>query len=76
MFFSAATSVTTVTENGEVIERQVHTITEPTALIASSAYTFLVFNIPTTVLFAIYAACRGKRRKQRALEKMSVQDLE
>jgi len=35
-----------------------------------------VFFIPTAVLLTIYAACRGKRKRQRALEKMSVQDLE
>lgn len=38
-------------------------------------YTFIVMNLPTAVLLIIYAACRGKRNKQRALEKMSVQDL-
>ncbi len=32
--------------------------------------------IPTAVLLAIYSACRGKRNRQHALEKMSAQDLE
>jgi predicted permease len=32
--------------------------------------------VPTAVLVAIYIACRDKRNKQRALEKVSVQDLE
>jgi len=31
--------------------------------------------VPTAVLIAIYISYRGKRNKQRALEKMSVQDL-
>ena len=37
---------------------------------------FLLGNIPTAVLLVIYAVCRGKRKKQRELDKMSVQDLE
>jgi len=36
---------------------------------------FLMTNIPTAILLAIYASCRGKQRKQRALTLMSVQDL-
>jgi CHASE2 domain-containing sensor protein len=32
--------------------------------------------IPTIILFALYAACRGKKNKRRALEKMSIQDLD
>jgi len=36
---------------------------------------FVVFNIPTGILLIIYFSCRGKRRKQRALDIMSVQDL-
>jgi hypothetical protein len=37
---------------------------------------FLSFNIPTVVLFAIYAMCRRMRGKRRALDKMSLQDLD
>ena len=39
-------------------------------------YLFVLYNIPTAILLAIYAACRGKRRRRRSLDKMSVQDLE
>jgi len=39
-------------------------------------FMFVVLNIPTVILLAIYAGCRGKRRRQRSLELMSVQDLE
>ncbi len=39
-------------------------------------YIFLIFNIPTVILLAIYAACRGNRKRNLSLEKMSVQDLE
>ena len=51
-------------------------IGEPSAVIVTIITAFLLCNIPTAVLLAIYAACRGKRKKQRALDKMSVQDLE
>jgi hypothetical protein len=37
---------------------------------------FLLYNIPTIVLLAIYFGCREKRRKTKALEKMRAQDLQ
>jgi len=43
--------------------------------VTSIVFVFLAFNIPTAILLAIYAGCRGKRRRQRALEIMSLQDL-
>lgn len=43
------------------------------ALLAS---TFLVGNIPTVILAAIYFGCREKIRRKKALEKMNIQDLE
>ena len=45
-------------------------------VIALAFFAFLIFNIPTGILLAIYGGCRSKRNKQRALEKMSAQDLE
>jgi hypothetical protein len=45
------------------------------AQIFTITYIFLLSNIPTVVLLAIYAACRGKRNMQKALDKMSIQDL-
>ena len=36
---------------------------------------FLLYNIPTIVLLSINVFFKSKRNKQRALEKMSVQDL-
>jgi len=51
-------------------------IGEQSTVIMTVIFTFLLCNIPTAVLLAIYTACRGKRKRQRALEKMSVQDLE
>ena len=37
---------------------------------------FLLSNIPTIILLAIYLACREKFKKNRELDKMSIQDLE
>ena len=44
-------------------------------MIIQAVNILLLFGIPTVVLFAVYAACRGKRKKRRALDKMNVQDL-
>lgn len=32
-------------------------------------------NIPTVILLAVYAACREKRRRNNAVDKMNIQDL-
>ena len=66
-----------LSENGVIIEERVATpLMDIPSMIATTGSTLLLFNIPTAVLLAIYAACRGKRNRQRALERMSVQDLE
>ncbi|QNL44704.1 hypothetical protein H8790_01215 [Oscillibacter hominis] len=44
-----------------------------TALMA--LLTMLLSNIPTIVLLAVYFACRERRRKKDAVEKMNIQDL-
>lgn len=36
---------------------------------------FLLYNIPTIVLLAIYFACREHQRRRKALQKMQAQDL-
>ena len=36
---------------------------------------WLLSNIPTAVLLAIYFACRTRQRRKRQLEKMNIQDL-
>jgi len=51
-------------------------INEISTVIVTIVSAFLLGNIPTAVFLVIYAVCRGKRNKQRALDKMSVQDLE
>ena len=66
----------TLMENVVIIEQTVMPMEVTASNIVGMVYVFLLNNIPTAVLLAIYAACRGKRNRQRALEKMSVQDLE
>jgi hypothetical protein len=68
-----------MTESGEVIEQVVEgpvPIGSTSSIIFSIVTIFLMFNIPTAILLAIYAACREKRKRSIALQKMSVQDLE
>lgn len=36
---------------------------------------WLLSNIPTAVLLAIYFACRTKQRRKKQLDKMNIQDL-
>jgi cytochrome bd-type quinol oxidase subunit 1 len=76
LLFSARTGITTTTVNGEIIEQTTKQIANMSSIIGSAICIFILYNIPTAVLLAIYAACRGKRNRQRALDKMSVQDLE
>lgn len=69
-----------VDENGVVIQETALEIVEPMQSTSSLLYTvgsvFLLYNIPTVVLLAIYFGCREKQRKRKALEKMQAQDLE
>lgn len=37
---------------------------------------WLLANIPTIVLLAIYFACRGKEHRNKQLDKMNIQDLD
>ena len=43
--------------------------------IAQIIVVWLVGNIPTIVVLAIYAACREKKRRNTQLNKMNIQDL-
>ena len=36
---------------------------------------WLLANIPTIILLAIYFSCRGKQRRHKQLDKMNIQDL-
>ncbi|MCL1982005.1 MAG: hypothetical protein FWG53_02780 [Clostridiales bacterium] len=71
----------TVTQDGAVMQE---TSPEPSgtaqtmptpSLIFVVVSTFLIYNIPTAILLAIYFACREKQRRRKALAKMQVQDL-
>lgn len=44
--------------------------------ILQMAATWLLCNIPTAVLLAIYFGCRGKQRRDKQLERMNIQDLD
>jgi uncharacterized membrane protein YoaK (UPF0700 family) len=65
---------------GAIIQQEeVETInrTQETASLGLTVVsTFLLFNIPTIVLLAIYFGCREKQRQRKSLEKMQAQDLE
>lgn len=37
---------------------------------------WLLGNIPTIILLAIYFSCRGQKRRNKQLEKMNIQDLD
>ena len=80
ILFSVSTSTSTVTEtiNGEeVAVSQTDTQAVDTSpVIIGALFTFLQLNIPTVVFLIIYFACRSKYSKQKALQKMSAQDLE
>lgn len=43
---------------------------------AAAISAFIISNIPTLILLAIYIACREKRKKNKEIEKMNIQDLE
>ena len=57
--------------NGVFIE---HT-TSMSSIIGQTALIFVLCNIATGIMIAIYTIFRRKRNRQRALEMMSVQDL-
>ena len=75
MFFTPVIAQEVIMQNGVVVGARGFQLTPPSSVVASGIYAFLLYNIPTGVLLAIYAACRGKQNKRRALEKMSAQDL-
>ena len=43
--------------------------------VLTAVLVFVIGNIPTAVLLAIYAACREKRKKRSELERMRIEDL-
>lgn len=66
-------------EEGTLIEETV--IEEPNNLnigetILQVIIIFVLYNIPTMILLAIYFACREKIKRHSMLDKMNIQDLE
>ena len=76
LLFSVNTATMTQTANGEIVEQTVTQINDTSSIIVGAIAVFAYCNVPTVILLVIYTACRGKRKRQRDLEKMSVQDLE
>lgn len=56
----------------QIVKTDIMTWWNTVGLIAS---TFFISNIPTIILLAIYFGCRGKIKRKKAIEKMSIQDL-
>lgn len=44
-------------------------------IIIQAIMIFLVWNIPTVILIAIYFACRKKLKRKKEIDKMNIQDL-
>jgi NADH:ubiquinone oxidoreductase subunit 5 (subunit L)/multisubunit Na+/H+ antiporter MnhA subunit len=67
---TAATMLTTL--NGEIVRQETTVINETSTIILRAVFIFILYNIPTTILLAIYKSCRGKRKSQRTFDTMSV----
>lgn len=76
---TATVQQTSQDEEGTLIEETV--IEEPNNLnigetIFQVIIVFVLYNIPTLILLAIYFACREKIKRHSMLDKMNIQDLE
>lgn len=70
-------SKTTVIENGAIIEQRVTSLLgDPMSVASSMAFAFLLCNISTGILLAIYFTVRNRRKRAQDVQKMSVQDIE
>lgn len=76
-YSTASITEHTISDDGTVIEREIYEKASTNGSVPLSAlFLFLFSNIWTIIFIAIYLVCRGKRRKENLLEKMSIQDLE
>lgn len=73
---STTWSSITHTENGVVISRVITSNEPHFASFFAVTLLFLLCNVPTGILLAIYFAVRNRRNKALAIQKMSVQDIE
>jgi len=74
--FTPTHGMTMVMVNGEIIEQTTMQLENTMPNIINAIGIFLLLNIPTAALLIIYAVCRSKQHSKRALDKMSVHDLE
>ena len=65
-----------VTENGVIVSHEIQdTRADFDGVVGQVAVTFVMFNIPTVILVAVYVACRERGTGRSEMEKMRVQDL-
>ena len=82
MLFSFGSSqvIEGVEIDGQIVEQtteQVRVIMgNPSSMLVQTIYVFVMFNISTIILVAIYFACRQSRKRRSEVERMSIQDLE
>lgn len=73
-------TVQEISSDGTVIEETIVSQQEPVehmgTTISRAVTVFILYNIPTVLLLAIYFACREKIKKNSLLDKMNIQDLE
>jgi glucan phosphoethanolaminetransferase (alkaline phosphatase superfamily) len=66
-----------VSEEGTIVTHKLEDNRQEFGSVVSQVIvTFLLYNISTVVLIAIYAACREKGKRRIEIEKMQIQDLE
>lgn len=75
--FSAVITTGPMSEDGVLIQ-EAQTVVQNIAIgdVVSIVLTFLLSNIPTAILLAIYFACRESIKRNKELERMNIQDLE
>lgn len=66
-----------ISEEGTIVTHEIED-TRPAfgTVVGQIVITFLLSNMSTVILIAIYAACREKRKRGLEIEKMQIQDLE
>jgi cytochrome bd-type quinol oxidase subunit 1 len=76
IWFFSAYERTTESVDGVIVKQTVHTIGNVASLGFTSLLVFILFNIPTIILLAIYFAFQERYKKERELIKMNIQDLD
>lgn len=61
---------------GEVAYSVMPLESHATGIAVQAVVAFLLSNIPTLISLAIYFVCREKRRRDKQIEKMNIQDLD